>query len=381
MIGRSILIFVVGLSVAQQAVSQSGYTDTSRLVGSVLIEKGLLPDAKPTVRMFGEASAQVKAGRVTDVGSADTEIQTPKVDNSADNAVTAPSLNPGSSRSAGPRPTASQIDRLLAVQRWQTSKLPAIDARADVNVCVERSLRELDPGNRAWNPNDSRWDTMRSVIAQDCAVQSDRIKTKAAPVLMKTYLDALRRSYEAQLSNTEADNLIRFYESDTGHRYLEFQGRLAVVAGQGAARLFSGKAGPDAQAATPDALNARMQMLRLSTTFAMLIVATQDARRAGGDATGASAIGMMMSVTAASQAEALDQIRREYSPDLHDFAAFVESPAETDELRALHEATVAASTAAGKFAMEVSPELNGDLKRWRDLYKSLPKDKTTAPAQ
>ncbi|MFC5430787.1 hypothetical protein ACFPTO_18580 [Paraburkholderia denitrificans] len=381
------MIFIAGLSVAQQAASQSSYADTPRLVHEVLIEKELLPNAKHSVRVNGQPSmraesvAREKAVRVTEVGSADTDIQILKAERGADNAASAPSLKPGSPRPAGPRATASQIERLFAIHRSQTTKVPGIGARDDIDVCVERSLREVDPGNRAWNPNDPRWDTMRSVITQDCAAQSDLIKAKVAPVLTKAYLDALRRSYEAHLSSTEADNLIQFYESDTGHRYVVFQERLALAGGKGAARLFSGKAGADAQAASSDAMKARMQMLRLSTTFAMLIVATQDARRAGGDATGGPAIGMLMSVTAANQGEMLDQIRREYSPNLHDFAAFVESPAETDELRALYEATATAGTAAGKFAMELSPELNGNLKRWRDLYSSLPKDKVGTPAQ
>ncbi|WP_321940540.1 hypothetical protein, partial [Paraburkholderia sp. J8-2] len=87
---------------------------------------------------------------------------------------------------------------------------------------------------------------------------------------------------------------------------------------------------------------------------------------------------LMMNVTAASQGDELDRIGRAYASDLHDFGTFVDSPAETDELRALHEATDAAGKAIGTFAMEVSPELNGNLKRWRDLYRSLPHDEAAS---
>ena len=285
-----------------------------------------------------------------------------------------------SNDATAPRATSSQIEQLLAIQRSQTLPLSGVGGYDDVNACVDRNLLDIDRGNQAWNPNDSRWDAMRSVITQDCAAQSNRINTEVAPALKKAYVDALGRSYEAHLSSTEADRLIQFYESDIGHRYRAFQGRLAVTNQRRTAQPFNGKTAPDVQAATPDVVKARMEILRLSTTFAMLIMATQDARRTGVDASGAPAIGMMMSMAAEGQGAALDQIRQQYSPDLHDFAAFVESPAEADELRAIHDATVAVSAVAGKLAVELSPELNGDLKRWRDLYKSLPKDKATVPA-
>jgi hypothetical protein len=91
MIGRLILIFIVGLTVAQQAVSQTNYTDISRLVRNALSENELLPGSKHTVRVYGEASAPDKAIQANEAGSPDTNIQMPK----ADNAGTAPSLKPG----------------------------------------------------------------------------------------------------------------------------------------------------------------------------------------------------------------------------------------------------------------------------------------------
>lgn len=248
-----------------------------------------------------------------------------------------------------------------------------------MNACVQRNLLKVDPGNRDWNPSDPRWAKMKMVIAQDCYAELDQIKHRGAPELEQAYLDALRLSYGSHLSSAEADTLIRFYESDPGQKYQAFQAQLATVAADGMGQLDSGKVNPNAMASAPDVIEPRMNVLRLLTTFSMLIVASEDERRAVGHATGAPAIGIMLRAVAASQGNALDRIGREHSANLGDFSAFSQSQAETDELRAIHEAIAVTTVAAGKFAEEFSPELNGDLKKWRDLYKSLPRDKPSAP--
>jgi hypothetical protein len=89
---------------------------------------------------------------------------------------------------------------------------------------------------------------MRTVIAQDCTVEVNGYREKVAPVLQKAYADAIRKSYGNHLSSTDADTLIRFYDSDAGRRFLAFQGQLVAAGGRGMARLFSGNAGPDSRA-------------------------------------------------------------------------------------------------------------------------------------
>ncbi|MGF7001201.1 hypothetical protein P3T25_009594 [Paraburkholderia sp. GAS32] len=333
------------------------------------------PDEFATVRVTGAPTAANRE-RALYLSFVDAGFDVHARGEEPRDAATTPSMSE-STQPGVPRATASQLQRLLVIQQSQSNTPSGIGA--DANVCVERNLRQIDLGDRAWNPNNPRWAPMRAAIAEDCAAEADRIKRSDAPVLEKTYLDALRQSYGNHLSSAEADTLIRFYESDAGHRYRAFQARLATVAAQGMGRLFGDKASLESRALAPGGIEARMKVLRLSTMSSTLIVATEDDRRAGRAANGAPAIGIMMSVAATSQGDALDQIVREYSADLRGFAAFAESPAEMDELRALHEVSAAATAVAGTFVTELSPELNGDLKRWRDLYNSLPRDKTTAP--
>ncbi|WP_124664134.1 DUF2059 domain-containing protein [Burkholderia sp. Bp8998] len=293
----------------------------------------------------------------------------------ANGSLTAPSSKAEDTHSAGSRATVAQIKRLIEFEQAPAFNPPGGSSAASVNTCVEHYLREVDPNNRDWNPSDPRWDKMRAVISQGCTAQADDYKERVAPVLLNAYSEAIGRSYENHLSSDGADTLIRFYESEVGQRYLAFQGELTAVGGRGMGRLFAGMAGADSRASTPEATKSRMQLLRLSRTFSMLIVATEDARKTGGDASGAMAIAIMMHVTAETQGYSLDRIAREYSADLPNFVEFAQSPAEMEELRALFDATDAANKAAAKVAVEVSPELNGNLNKWRNLYRSLPRNK------
>jgi hypothetical protein len=335
----TIAAFIAGLSLAQHAVSQSGY-----------------------------------GGPATDVGSPPHEFPLLAPEAGTSGSVNAPWVKVEGTPSGGPRATAAQIERLATIQRSPAMNPSATSRFPSANVCVEHYLRAVDPNNRDWNPSDPRWDTMRTVIAQDCTVEVNGYREKVAPALQKAYAEAIRKSYGNHLSSTDADTLIRFYDSDAGHRFLSFQEQLVAAGRRGMGRLFSGNAGPDSQASAPEVTKARMQLLRLSRPVSMLIVATEDARRAGADTSGGPAIAIMMHVTAERQGEALDQIAHEYSADLHNFAEFVESPPEVDELRALYEATHAAMAAAGKIVVQVNLELNGSLNRWRDLYHSLPRN-------
>ena len=275
-------------------------------------------------------------------------------------------------QSNNPRATDPQIKRLVAIQLSPARNLLGTPSAESVSACVDHYLIEVAPGDRSWGPTDSRWDIVRAVIMQDCSVQADAYSAKVAPVLRKTYSETLRQNYESHLSSMDADALIRFYDSEIGNRYLAFQKELTAVAGLGMSQLFRGKLAPDSRTSASEVMTARIRLLRLARTFSMLIVANEDAHRTGGDASGAPPIMIMMRVAAENQGEALDRIRRKYSADLRDFTDFTESQPEADELRALYEATNAAGAAAVPVAAEINPEMNGNLNKWRELYRSLP---------
>ncbi|CAG9202325.1 hypothetical protein PSP6_210177 [Paraburkholderia tropica] len=97
----------------------------------------------------------------------------------------------------------------------------------------------------------------------------------------------------------------------------------------------------------------------------MVNVANEDTRKAGGDASGASAIAIMMMVIAETQGEVVDQLNKEYSADLPEFTAFVESPPELDELRTLYDASHAAIVASTNAAVRLNQALGAGIDKWR----------------
>lgn len=286
-----------------------------------------------------------------------------------------PSTTRGDTQLTSPRVTAAQIDRLVAIEKMQASDPSNSGSAASANACVERYMRALDPNNRDWNSSDPRWGKMRDVISEDCQSIVEGYKRKVAPAIQNAYSEAIGKSYKKHLGSKDANTLIRFYESDAGQRYLALQEALTAASNSGMNQFFTGKAVHDSQASTPAAMRARIQLLRLSKTFSIFIVASEDARKAGGDTSGGPAIAIMMHVVAESQGQILDRLEDEYSADLPIYTSFATSPPELDELRALYEATNVANAAAGKVAAEFSPELNGNLNKWRQLYRSLSSDK------
>jgi hypothetical protein len=223
---------------------------------------------------------------------------------------------------------------------------------------------------------------MNRVVRKGCQEEERHIKYEVAPAFNRARRDALVQGYKKYLSNADADTLIRFYQSDAGHKYVKFQGQPAAVIANGMKRIVVGGAEQSgAKTTDKETLERRIELLQMSTIFASLGALADDERRAAHDASGAPAIGIMMRMTVATQGDELDELYREYSENLVKFSEFLSSPEEVIELRVLGEANSAASEISARYAASVTPELNGDLKRWREIYHSLPQNNPQAPAQ
>ncbi len=268
--------------------------------------------------------------------------------------------------------TGAQVRQLLAFQQWQFQTTPKIGASADVSDCVARNIRNVDPGNPAWNTADPRWATISDVIGRDCIAQHDRTFKKIVPAMSSALHDSLARSYATRLSKADADALIRYYSSDEGRRFLDFQVRVSRTIGLGIGRAFGVGAARSAGKPAAEVMKVRMDLLQLSRLFATQIVTSEDDRGAGRDTTGTAAIAIMAVAVATAQGDSLDNIRHAYSADLPGFATFVASPAEKQELRVFGDASVAMVNAASGPARELDQASNGNLEKWRGLYHSLP---------
>jgi hypothetical protein len=279
-------------------------------------------------------------------------------------------------QSAGPSATDAQVQQLLSFQRWQFRETPKVGRMPDVSDCVTRNTISVDPGNPAWNASDPRWATMSKVIGKDCTAQNERLFKQVAPAMKAVMHDSLAHAYVKRLSKADADALIRYYESDEGHRFLEFQRQVSYMSGIGMRETFGGHVTRAVGKPSPDLIKSRMELLRLSRLFAVQIVAAEDGRSTGGDTTGTPAIAIMMVAIASTQGDALDEIRHTYSTSLPGFAAFAASREENEELRAFADADNAMVNVASGSAREMDPTENGNLEKWRTLYHSLPADGT-----
>jgi hypothetical protein len=273
---------------------------------------------------------------------------------------------------SGPSATDTQVRQLLAFQQWQYADKPKAGANhVDMAVCVARNTRSVDPRNPAWTASDPRWATVSEAVSRDCAAQGEQV-AKLASALKSAMRNALASAYTTHLSKADADTLIRYYRSDEGRRYLDFQVRLSQVMRAGIGRAFGLQAAGGTAQPSADIMKPRMAMLQLSRITATQIVSVEDARSAGRDTTGAAAIAIMAMAVATSQGDALDELRHTYAAELPGFTAFVASPQEKQELRAFADADAAMVTVASAQSIDFDAASNGKLEKWRALYRSLP---------
>lgn len=283
-------------------------------------------------------------------------------------------------------PDATQIERLLAGQQLKpaaTAPQASADAAAEIADCIARNIRSLDPSNPNWNEKDPRWEPMRQTIALDCAQRREyRIKT-VEPELQRMYRDALANSYAQRLSHDDAETLLRFYATETGRRFQAFQNRLTAIEFDAMQKMQQSRAAhgdrasdamapPAPIAPAPDVIKRRASILLMSRQILLMVQWQRDAVRSGGDTSGGAVAPIMMSMTATMEGDAIDQIEKDYARDVRAFSAFLASPAEKSEIRALADAQMSFGMASATQLIKLAPEWNGDLQKWREKYRSLP---------
>ncbi|TAM51298.1 MAG: DUF2059 domain-containing protein [Paraburkholderia sp.] len=284
---------------------------------------------------------------------------------------------------------ATQIESLLAVQQLKPAPatFPAdagTDATTEIARCVAQNIRTLDPSNPHWNETDPRWEPMQRTIAHDCARRREYRIRHVEPQLQRLYRDALANSYARRLSHREADFLIGFYATETGHRFQAFQNRLteiefAAMQNMQALGDREGTVNPPA-AAPPEVVKRRASLLLMSRQTLLMVQWQQDAVRAGGDTSSGAVAPMVMSMAAATEGDAIDRVDKEFARDLPAFSAFLASPAEKNEIRALADAQMSFGKASATQLIKLAPEWNGDLRKWRERYRALAHASGTAPA-
>lgn len=281
-------------------------------------------------------------------------------------------------------PDALQIERLLASQQLRPAPVgtaqPPMDAASEISNCVLENIRRVDPSNPNWNESDPRWKVMRQAIASDCARRrAYRIK-RVEPALQRMYRDALANSYAHHLSRRDADALLGFYATQTGRRFQAFQTRLTAIefntmqalqVQSHRDRSDGATPSPPPTAPPPDVMKLRTAILLMSRQTLLMLQWQRDASRTGGDAGAGAVAPLVMNLAATREGDAIDRIREEFASDLPAFSAFLSSPAEKNEIRALADAQLSFGKASATQLIKLAPEWNGDLQKWRDQYRRL----------
>lgn len=283
-------------------------------------------------------------------------------------------------------PDATQIERLLAGQQLKpagTAPQASADAANEIADCIARNIRSLDPNNPNWNDKDPRWEPMRQTIALDCAQRREYRIKNVEPELQRMYRDALANSYAQRLSHDDATTLLRFYATETGRRFQAFQNRLTAIEFDAMQKMQQSHAAhadrasdamtpPAPIAPAPDVIKRRASVLLMSRQILLMVQWQRDAVRSGGDSSGGAVAPIIMSMTATLEGDAVDWIEKDYARDMRAFSAFLASPAEKNEIRALADAQLSFGMASATQLIKLAPEWNGDLQKWREQYRSLP---------
>lgn len=145
---------------------------------------------------------------------------------------------------------------LISLGRWRECG-PALDIES------VREARTIVTAGAGWNEADARWQHLKDVIAQD-------LRYDMGPLIVARadQIDAgWQRSLTTSLTPEQRSELLQFFDSDAGHRYLIFQSRLSALEDSAVVISDAAPGGPPAtMAAGPnrEVLGDRYRLLELA---------------------------------------------------------------------------------------------------------------------
>ena len=207
------------------------------------------------------------------------------------------------------------------------------EAGSVVDVFAPMQMRAIGGNDPTWKRDNPNWAPVLQLISND-------LNKDLGPVLAEqTANDAVRwnRELAAHLSTAQIDQLLAFYRSDVGRRYLAFQKGLMAVQTEGVSAIIAGgaSAGRDAkrvaQSPPPTAaqFEARKQLAALSWNIQVTPpMGTAVSLSQGTSAADDKAIrDIIVNALATMRGPELDVLQHQYQADLAAFSAFHESTA------------------------------------------------------
>jgi hypothetical protein len=231
-----------------------------------------------------------------------------------------------------PNPPSPDAKQIVALREAVPAMNDATDVDSVVDLFAPMQMRVIGGNDDTWKRGNPNWLPVLHLVRND-------IKKDIEPALVAQAAEsAIRwnRELAAHLSAAQVDQLLAFYRSDVGRRYLAFQKRLMTVQVQGSTALVSGLASggmdPKDVAASPSSaaqLQARRKLVLLSWVIQItpaMGVAFSPSR--GASATDDKAIAeVMVDSVATMRGREIDALGHQYQNDLAAFSAFQESAA------------------------------------------------------
>jgi hypothetical protein len=228
-----------------------------------------------------------------------------------------------------------------------------------VDLIAPGLVKQLDPANPAWTPQQPKWHSVLEFVKAD-------LRKDVQPALRASALrsgQAAAHEYAAHAQDTDMEALLKFLNSQDGARYIAFQSELRSISNQALESLMAQE--PVTSEEPGDAVLKRREQL-LSLAIDSRIAVDGGGTPRGPSGPGSSTI---LENTARREGTALDTLFSEYEASLSAFIAFTQSPTARHFFiaaePALRMSTAQSSIAASDFA---DTELTNYGPRWVAFY-------------
>jgi TPR repeat protein len=227
---------------------------------------------------------------------------------------------------------------------------------------------------KIWNERSPDWRAMVETVNADLMVISKRFDAQRGEIRLQRE-KTLAGIYSNTMSSSQLSELLAFYGSDAGRRFIAFHQDLNAVIADAIVDLtgkvlVSGLADPadisplPAQEQQSYSKNAdrRLMALKLSRYYRLQL--------AKNDSKVAMSTGNLIGIMAARYGDALDQVSTKYERSLEEFQTFSRSNAAQAEILGLAKASLVPVPAETKLNNEYLAEVASYRPKWIQIYKS-----------
>jgi len=261
--------------------------------------------------------------------------------------------------------------------------VPSMNDRVEVGSVVDlfapMQMRVIGGNDATWKRDNPNWSPVLQLVSND-------LKRDLQPALAEQAAsNAARwdRELAAHLSTAQIEELLAFYRSDRGWRYLAFQKRLIAIQVEGSTELMNAIASVGRDPKTvleSEPSSARVDARKKLITLSWLTLVTPQMGVAASPSHGASASDdnamddMLIEAIVKTRGPQLDALLDQYQTDLPAFSAFHASPMAQALLAVYGElakdSAAEPAKAGADFAAALQKSIAQHTPAWRAAYEA-----------